>query len=517
MRFAEIPWEQRERIADLAATDPCNPFLTPEWGQARRLHGREVVGLAIEDGARIAGGSLAVLHGGRLRRTLEIESAPFCGDPEAGAVFWGGLVPWCRDRGVTDLVVNTFAAKEGLEIPPLPGEVSRGLRWEFVLPLQGDELRDRLRKSHRNRVNRGSREGLRVRRGTSAADRDAHMAAVFGSRRRRRRRGESVGGQSDPDYFHAFVEAGAGEYFQAVSADGEVLSSILVLLAPAGAYTHSSGTTREGRDRSAAHFLRFEMSELLRKDGLEVLFMGGVSDPTGGLAEYKRGFGAEVRTLEKARAYLGSPVRKKVSTLVTLARRDPLEIPKTLAGRVEHSFVFVADVESYRQTAELPEDWSFEPMDLRAVRALEERTDELAPYARRFHERGFSDAWQIRIEGELAHVSWLIPHENDVRLPVRNLKLRPREAEITHAITPVRFRGRGLFPLAIRLLMKVARERGYETVYALTAESNVASQRAILKAGLVRHGDIYRWILPYLPGSPYLTWRGHRLRGRPKT
>jgi RimJ/RimL family protein N-acetyltransferase len=259
------------------------------------------------------------------------------------------------------------------------------------------------------------------------------------------------------------------------------------------------------------------MSELLRQDGLEILYMGGVSDPTGGLAEYKRGFGADVRTLEKARAYLGSPVRKKVSTLVTLARRDPLEIPRTLAGRVERSFVFAADVQTYGQTAELPEAWSFEPMDLEAVRSLEERADELAPYARRFRGREFSDAWQIRIEGELAHVSWMIPHENDLRLPVRNVKLRPREAEITHAITPVGFRGRGLFPLAIRLLMGVARDRGYETVYALTAASNVASQRAILKAGFVRHGDIFRWILPYLPGSPYLTWRGHRLRGRPRS
>ena len=515
MEFVAIPWQERRRIAALAASDESNPFLAPAWGEARRRHGREVAGLAVEDEGRTIGGALGVLGAGQLRRTLEIESAPAFADQEARAAYWDGLASWCRDRGVTDLVVNTFAAPDGLRIPPLPGEVSRALRWEFVLPLQGEDLRGRLRKSHRNRVNRGAREGLRVRRGSSEAERDAHLAAVFGSRRRRRRRGESVGGQSDPSYFHAFAATGAGEYFQAVSPDDEVLSSILVLRAPAGAYTHSSGTTPEGMERSAAHFLRFEMSEMLRDDGLEVLYMGGVSDPAGGLAEYKRGFGAEIRTLEKARAYLGSPVRKKVSTLVTLVRQDPLEIPRTLAGRVERSFVFAAEVDGYDQPAELPEGWSFEPMDLEAVRALEERGDELAPYARRFQGRDFSDAWEIRIDGELAHVSWMIPHENDVRLPVRNLKLRPREAEITHAITPVRFRGRGLFPLAIRLLMQVARDRGYETVYALTAESNVASQRAILKAGFVRHGDIYRWVLPYLPGSPYLTWRGHRLRGRP--
>jgi RimJ/RimL family protein N-acetyltransferase len=517
MEFVAIPWQERRRIEALAACDGRNPFLAPAWGDARRRHGRDVVGLAVEDGDRTLGGAFGILRAGTLRRTLEIESAPSFADPNAAARFWTGLESWCRSRRVTDLVVNTFAAPEGLRIPPLPGEVSRAFRWEFVLPLQGDDLRGRLRKSHRNRVNRGAREGLRVRRGSTEAERDAHLAAVFGSRRRRLRRGESVGGQTDPDYFHAFAETGAGEYFQAVTPDGEVLSSILVLRAPAGAYTHSSGTTPEGMERSAAHFLRYEMSRMLREDGLEILYMGGVSDPAGGLAEYKRGFGAEVRKLEKARSYLGSAARRKASTLVALVRDDPLEIPRTLAGRVERSFVFAADVATYDQPAELPAGWSFGQMELESVRALEERDDELAPYARRFRGREFSDAWEIRIEGDLAHVSWMIPHENDVRLPVRNLKLRPGEAEITHAITPVRFRGRGLFPLAIRLLMQVARDRRYETVFALTGETNVPSQRAILKAGFVRHGDVVRWILPYLPGSPYVTWRGHRLRGRPKS
>jgi RimJ/RimL family protein N-acetyltransferase len=163
----------------------------------------------------------------------------------------------------------------------------------------------------------------------------------------------------------------------------------------------------------------------------------------------------------------------------------------------------------------LPDGWRFGPLSLDEVLALQDRGDELTAYAKRFKGRAFCDAWGIWIDDDLAHVSWMIPHEHDRLLAVRNLKLRPGEAEITHAITPVGFRGRGLFPTMIKQLMEVARERGYATVWAIAGESNNASQRAITKAGFVRHGDIYRWIFSYLPGEPYLTWRGHRLRSSP--
>jgi len=240
-----------------------------------------------------------------------------------------------------------------------------------------------------------------------------------------------------------------------------------------------------------------------------------VSDPASGLAEYKRGFGADAVKLEKVRCYMGSAGRKKARTLVGLVRNDPLEIARTLTGRVERSFVFVADVKSYPVAAEMPDDWRFESMTIEQVHALESRDDELVPYALRFREREFSDAWGVWIDGELAHVSWMIPHEHDVLLPVRNLKLQPGEAEITHAITPSRFRGRGMFPFMIGRLMELAREQGLTRVYALTGVGNTSSQRAITKAGFSRGGDIYRWIFPYLPGSPYVTWRGHRWRRPP--
>lgn len=515
MKLVAVDWSDRERLERLAATAPANPFLTPAWGDARHARGREMVGFALESNGEFIGGALAARHGGRLRRVLEIESAPaFESDLERNR-FWGGVHEWCQRHSVTDLVINSFASDAALEIPSLAGEGPRVVRWEFVLPLRGEDLRARLRKSHRNRVNRGVREGLEVRRGTSIEDRDAHLRAVFGSRQRREERGESIGGDQDPHYFHSFVEASAGEYFQAISPEGEVLSSILVLKAPKGAYTHSSGTLPEGMERSAAHFLRFEMSRILQEEDLDVLYMGGVRDPTGGLAEYKRGFGAEVRRLERVRCFLGSAHRRKLSTVVSLLRDDPLEIVRTLTGRVEHSCAFAADVRTFPEAPPLPDGWRFDPISLEEVLALEDSPDEMAPYARRFRDRTFCDAWGIWIEDELAHVSWMIPHEHDVLLQVRNLKLKPGEAEITHAITPSRFRGRGLFPLAIQQMMEVARQREYSTVWAIAAESNIASQRAITKAGFSRHGDIYRWILDYLPGDPYLTWRGHRLRRQP--
>ena len=512
MTFVTILSDDRDGHERLALTGPQNPFLAPEWGEARRSRGDQVIGYAVEGEEGLVGGALGVLRPGFIRRGLEIESVPRIDDPTASEVFWIGLGAWCSTHGVTDLVANTFASGAGATIPPLPGEILRSPRWEFVLPLQGEELRGRLRKSHRNRVNRGAREGLSVSRSTLPDALEGHLEAVFGSRARRRDRGEDVGGATDPDYFQAFVDAGAGEYFQAVCPEGRVLSWILVLFAEEGAYTHSSGATPEGMERSAAHFLRFEMSERLRADGLSVLHMGGVSDPASGLAEYKRGFGGTTVKLEKVSCYLGSAVRKKASTLVDLVRNDPLEIPRTLSGRVEKSLVFVADVDSFPMAPALPENWSMRYMTIDEIRSLESRDDELSPYAARFREREFSDAWGVWIDGELAHVSWLIPHEHDALLPVRNLKLQPGEAEITHAITASRFRGRGIFPVVIGQLMDLARKQGLNKVYALTGVGNTSSQRAITKAGFSRGGDIYRRVFQYLPGSPYVTWRGHRRR-----
>ena len=292
-----------------------------------------------------------------------------------------------------------------------------------------------------------------------------------------------------------------------------------MLRAAEGAYTHSSGTTPEGMEASAAHFLRFETSRALQEGGFTILYMGGVSDPAGGLAEYKRGFGPDVVELERVRSYLGSTAKRKASTFLSLLKDDPRTAARTLLGRVEHSVVFAADLAQLGPPPVPSPGWRFRRLALEEIRSMEGREDEFGPYARRFRHRSFSDACGVFVDGELAHINWLISAENDRRLGVRNVKLRSGESELTHGITLPPYRGRGLSLFTIASLLHVARERGERRVFSIAGVSNRSSHRAIQKGGLRRCGDIYRWILDYLPGQPCVTVRGHRLgqcRGRRK-
>ncbi|MEE8529536.1 MAG: hypothetical protein V3S35_02060, partial [Nitrosomonadaceae bacterium] len=50
------------------------------------------------------------------------------------------------------------------------------------------------------------------------------------------------------------IESGAGEIFQAVLAS-QVVSSNLILMAEKAGYNHTQGTSPEGMDCGAAHFL----------------------------------------------------------------------------------------------------------------------------------------------------------------------------------------------------------------------------------------------------------------------
>lgn len=102
--------------------------------------------------------------------------------------------------------------------------------------------------------------------------------------------------------------------------------------------------------------------------------------------------------------------------------------------------------------------------------------------------------------------------EEDKRLALRLVKLRPGEAEITSAFTLPQFRARGLYPFAIRTLCALAGQRSLERVFMITHRENRASQRGILKAGLRRQGWIVRIVPPLAPSGRGVILRGFRLK-----
>ena len=117
------------------------------------------------------------------------------------------------------------------------------------------------------------------------------------------------------------LECGSGELFQATLAD-EVLSSILIVRASAGAYYQSAGTSPEGMESGTSHFLINSVEERLREAGLRTFNLGGA--PQGStLARFKAGFGARAVPLIAVTLDVGPTWRRKLTTLVELARQTP--------------------------------------------------------------------------------------------------------------------------------------------------------------------------------------------------
>jgi RimJ/RimL family protein N-acetyltransferase len=81
--------------------------------------------------------------------------------------------------------------------------------------------------------------------------------------------------------------------------------------------------------------------------------------------------------------------------------------------------------------------------------------------------------------GALGHISWLY-YNGD---PNQTLTLGDRECEIRFCLTFPEFRGRGLYPAALRAIQRHLRERGFERCFICVRDDNRRSIRGIEKSG----------------------------------
>lgn len=81
--------------------------------------------------------------------------------------------------------------------------------------------------------------------------------------------------------------------------------------------------------------------------------------------------------------------------------------------------------------------------------------------------------------GALGHISWLY-YNGD---PNQTLRLGDRECEIRFCLTFPQFRGRGLYPAALRAIQKHLTERGFERCFICVMDDNRPSIRGIEKSG----------------------------------
>lgn len=284
-----------ERLRELSQLAPSNPFYTPEYVAYRQQQGERALLIRLADGENIVHGCTGFLKSGRLACSLEIPSRPALPD-SAGEDFWLGLRAFCRSHGVTLAQVCSFAAKSG-SIPSFSGEASRKQRWEFVIQLAPPQALVGTRKGHAYEIKRGRNAGLQLRRTRDQQALLQHVELMNASIERRRERGEALTLVEHARSYDALLATGAAELFQAV-ANGDVMSSNMILLAPSGGYNHTQGTSAAGMECGAAHFLLSETAASLLAEGRSTFNLGGTDQAGTGLERFKSGFSKATQRIE---------------------------------------------------------------------------------------------------------------------------------------------------------------------------------------------------------------------------
>lgn len=303
-------------LSEIAASNPANPFYTPQYIDARSSQGAAPL-ILISDHGQPRIYCPAFMKTGRLRCSLEIPSMPGVRGKEP---FWQGLMAFCRQQGVSDLSVNSFGSQGGA-IPQLNHEKSRKSRWEYVLDLKHPDTLKKMRKGHAYSVKRARKLGLKIRRARDLEAVEAHARLIGVSMQRRKNRGENVTTSVVTNDLLRLIQSGAGEIFQAVLPNA-VVSSNFILLADKAGYNHTQGASPEGMDCGAAHFLIHEIACILRDEGKEQFNLGGTDDPDpdSGLVKFKTGFGAATlkNELEAARFEVGGVAERLLRRILII-------------------------------------------------------------------------------------------------------------------------------------------------------------------------------------------------------
>lgn len=297
----------------LSAENPENPFVTPEYVHASKLLGFQPV--LFTDGP--AGDKLlGFIRKGRLAHILEVHS---CASVSGSAPIWTSVGTWARENRVSQIVVGS-AASRGFKIPSIGRPVKTGQRSEFVIRLKDRDIWESMNKSHRDRVKKARKAGVQLTRSRDPERLSDHLALQNASMIRRARRGENVTTHESTEELEAYLQAGAGEVIQAIESN-EVLSSMVVLRAPTGVYSVSSGNSPRGMECGASHFLTFELAVQLQAEGFELFNRAGAKKEETGLREFKAKFGSDEIELGYATLDVASPGIRLAQTIIRKLRR----------------------------------------------------------------------------------------------------------------------------------------------------------------------------------------------------
>ena len=477
------------RLGDFGI-DPANhPFCTDAYAIAMRQLGYECWALGIRADGAARDAAIGVVRRGRVSATLEISSLPAAARE---SLFWDGVYALSRHLRITDLVAGTFGSP-GFVMPPLRGEIFRKERVEYVLAADSDDFEARLSSNHRKNIKKARAAGLTLRHGSSHPDSAADHARMIGhSRERRAARGEQLlPGSMETAEQSAYLLTGAGEVYQAVH-KGCVVSSLLVLRSARTGYCQSTGTSPEGREVGASHFLFHSVCRELYPQGVRTINLGGAPEGSS-LAEFKAGFGATGIILQECACYIGPAWLKKLRSCVRLARTDRAQFWKLLSGDSYRMLVYVHPAHAAMPAIPAPAGARFQILtedDLAKPVSGENEAEFRRRQLGRLRQFGAAHAYGVYSGEKLAHVSWLLPPAAVAQEQPKFLDLQDGDAEITGSETLPGYRGKGLYPFAIQQIIQVAEHLGIRRIYMKARKENLPSQAGILRAGLRQTGVI---------------------------
>jgi len=307
-----------ELVSALMRLAPNNPFCTKSYADAMREDGHQPWLLGMKSNGQLVAGCYGFQFSGFINRGIQILSIPNvpCDDD-----FSNSVLLFCSSHRVTYLELQSFASSS-THIPRLPGEVNRQSRCEYLLDLENPGWERKLVRDHRQNIKRALQAGLTIRRSKGSDACSEHVRLLAATRDRRRKLGVSI--PCDVEKLWAWslllTEKGAGELFQAV-AGKQALSSVMVLRAAEGVYGEASGTSPEGMECGASHFLIYSIARALREESMRVFNLGGAeSNP--GLSLFKSRFGATPVSLESASLYLGGAFRSRLTDAARSLRQS---------------------------------------------------------------------------------------------------------------------------------------------------------------------------------------------------
>ncbi|OGR15817.1 MAG: hypothetical protein A2X81_08250 [Desulfobacterales bacterium GWB2_56_26] len=120
---------------------------------------------------------------------------------------------------------------------------------------------------------------------------------------------------------------------------------------------------------------------------------------------------------------------------------------------------------------------------------LEQIKKSLKPFPWEFQCHDFDGVGDFFVAKDISgvqHISWIYFHNHRNRL----LALQEGEAEIKFCLTLPAWRGRGIYPRIIQMIVNYLNCKGMQRVFMCVHRDNLASIRGIEKAGFSRVGDI---------------------------